>query len=143
MPDRIREGLGEYLDMQAEVGITKHPGGHAVTDALLPRCRVESAQEVLYMGCGIGVGPAYIALKYPCRVVGVDISEKMVAWSRLRARQEGVADRVTCQVADVLSLPFDTGRFDAVLVESVLAFVDNKARALQECLRVTRVGGCV
>lgn len=75
-----------YLDFQAYVGITKHNGGFEATNELLSLCHIEDAHEVLNVGCGIGVGPAYIARKHGCRVVGVDISEKMIEWSRLRAR---------------------------------------------------------
>lgn len=132
-----------YLDMQAEVGITKHNGGFAATDELLALCHIEKAREVLSVGCGIGVGPAYIARKHNCRVVGVDISEKMIAWSRQRAREERVEDKVEFRVASVLDLPFDTDRFDIVMVESVLAFVEDKGQAIRECIRVTRSGGYV
>jgi len=79
-----------YLDVQAEVGISKHLGGFKATDELLALCRVEQAGEVLSAGCGIGVGPAYIARKYGCRVVGVDLSLKMIAWCHVRARMAKV-----------------------------------------------------
>jgi SAM-dependent methyltransferase len=132
-----------YLDFQAEVGITKHVGGFAATDELLALCHIEDAREVLNIGCGIGVGVAYIARKFGCRVVGVDISEKMIEWSRLRAREEKVEDKVELRVANVLDLPFEDNRFDAVIVESVLAFVDDKPRAIRECKRVTKPSGYV
>ena len=132
-----------YLDMQAYVGITKHIGGRAATDELLALCHIAQAREVLVVGCGIGVSCAYIAKKHGCRVVGVDISEKMIEWSHKRAHEERVEDKVEFRVADVLDLPFEADRFDAVLVESVIAFVDDKARAIRECVRVTRPGGYV
>ncbi len=132
-----------YLDMQTYVGITKHIGGRAATDELLALCHIAQAREVLMVGCGIGISCAYIARKHGCRVVGVDISEKMIEWSHLRARQEHVEDKVEFRAADVLDLPFEDDRFDAVLVESVIAFVDDKARAIRECARVTRLGGYV
>jgi arsenite methyltransferase len=132
-----------YLDMQAYVGITKHIGGRAATDELLARCHVDKAREVLIVGCGIGVGTAYIAKKYDCRVVGVDISEKMIEWSRKRAKREHIADKIEFRTADILDLPFEADRFDAVIVESVVAFVQDKARAIRECVRVTKPGGYV
>jgi arsenite methyltransferase len=132
-----------FLDMQAEVGVTKHIGGSAATDELLSLCHIEQAQEVLNVGCGIGAGSTYVAKKYGCHVVGVDISEKMVEWSRRRAREERVEDKVEFRTADVLDLPFETGRFDVVFVESVLVFVEDKARAIGECVRVTKPGGYV
>jgi len=68
----------KFLDMQAEVGVTKHIGGFEATNELLSLCHVEDAREVLNVGCGIGVGSTTIAKKYDCHVVGVDISEKMI-----------------------------------------------------------------
>jgi arsenite methyltransferase len=132
-----------YLDMQAYVGITKHNGGFRATDELMSLCHIQDAREVLNVGCGIGVGSAYIAKKYHCRVVGVDISEQMVAWSRRRAREERVEDKVEFRVASVLDLPFDANRFDVVFCESVIAFVADKRRAIQECVRVAKPGGYV
>jgi len=134
---------GEFLDMQAKVGITKHIGGLRATKDLLAMCHIEDAGEVLEVGCGIGVGPAYIARTYGCHVVGVDASERMVEWSRQRAREEGVEARVEFQVADVLALPFEAGRFDVVFCESVLAFVGDKERAIREMVRVAKPGGHV
>jgi len=133
----------DFLDLQAYVGVTKHTGGFAATNELLSLCHIEDAHEVLNVGCGIGVGAAHIAKKYNCRVVGVDISEKMIGWSRRRAREERVEDKVEFRVADVLELPFEADRFDVVIVESVLIFVEDKLRAIQECVRVTKPGGCV
>lgn len=132
-----------YLDIQAEVGITKHLGGFTATDELLALCHVADAKEVLYVGAGIGVGPAYIAKKLGCRVVGVDISPKMIEWCHIRARMAKVEDLTEYQVADILDLPFDTDRFDAVLVESVVAFVNDKAQAIRELVRVAKPGGYV
>ena len=133
----------KYLDMQAYVGITKHIGGRAATDELVALCQIETAREVMTVGCGIGISCAYIAKRFGCHVAGVDISEKMIDWSRQRAHEERVEDKVEFRVADILDLPFEADRFDAVIVESVIAFVSDKARAIQECRRVTKPGGYV
>jgi ubiquinone/menaquinone biosynthesis C-methylase UbiE len=135
--------LASYLDFQAQVGITKHNGGPEATAALLSRCHVDQAQELLYVGSGIGAGPAWIAKRFRTRVVGVDISPKMIEWSWQRAREEGILPKVDFKVADILDLPFESGRFDAVIVESVAAFVADKAHAIRECIRVTKPGGWV
>lgn len=67
----------------------------------------------------------------------------MIEWSLRRVRKEGLEDRVELVKADVLALPFEDNRFDAVLCESVLAFVGDKRRAIRECVRVTAPGGYV
>ena len=132
-----------FLDQQARIGISVHLGGRPATRRLLALCHVASAHEVLDIGCGIGVGPAYIARTYGCRVVGVDRSARMIDWARRRAREVGVDDRVRLVVADVLDLSFQDDRFDVVIAESVLAFVVDKERALAEMIRVTKPGGYV
>lgn len=132
-----------FLDMQAAVGVTKHIGGFEATNELLSLCHIEEAREVLNVGCGIGVGSAYIAGKYGRRVVGIDLSQRMIEWSQLRAREEQVESKVEFRTADVLDLPFEADRFDVVFAESVLIFVEDKARAIRECVRVTRPGGYV
>ena len=138
----IRQGA-DFFDMQAAVGITKHVGGLEATRELLALCHVKKAHEVLDVGCGIGAGPAYIAKTFGCRVVGVDLSEHMIGWARRRARQERVEALVELRTADVLALPFPDNQFDVVFCESVLTFVEDKARAIRECVRVTKPGGYV
>jgi len=132
-----------YLDIQAEVGITKHLGGFKATDELLSLCHLKDCKTILYVGSGIGVGPAYIARKFGCKVMAVDISEKMLSWTTQRALEEGVSAKVETRLANILNLPFEDNRFDAVLVESVLAFVESKEKAILECLRVIHPGGYI
>jgi SAM-dependent methyltransferase len=135
--------IGDYLDFQSIVGITKHMGGLGATRELLALCHVDQAREVLEVGCGIGVGPANLARDAGCHVVGIDRSERMIEWAHRRAREHGVADLVELHVADAADLPFSDGRFDATYAESVLGFVPDRARALAEMVRVTRPGGFV
>lgn len=132
-----------FLDMQAAVGLTKHAGGYAATDELLARCQIDQAHTVLNVGCGIGVGSVYVARRYGCYVTGVDRSEKMIAWSRQRAREDGVTADTDFLAGDVLALPFASNHFDVVFCESVLNFVPDTAQAIAELLRVTRPGGAV
>jgi SAM-dependent methyltransferase len=141
--DRMALTQPTYLDLQARIGITKHNGGFPATDRLIELCHVGRHSEVLYVGSGIGVGPAHLARRHGCRVTAVDISPTMLEWTQRRVRRDGVADLVDTQVADVTALPFPDGCFDVVVVESVLAFVEDKTRALAECARVTRRNGWV
>ncbi len=81
-----------FFDFASEVGLTKHIGGLKATEELIQRCQVGRGSYILDVGCGVGVTPCFIAKKYGSRVVGVDISEKMVARSGERARRESLAE---------------------------------------------------
>lgn len=132
-----------FFDFAAEVGLTKHIGSTQATDALVELCHIEAGSYVLDVGCGVGVTPCYLARKYGCRVVGVDILARMVARSRGRAARQKVADRVDFRVADAQDLPFEDELFDAVITESVTAFPEDKQKAVDEYVRVMKPGGYV
>lgn len=131
------------FDFQAEVGLTKQLGGLGATEELIELCHIDKGSYVLDVGCGVGVTPCYVAKRYGCRVVGVDIRDRMIDRSNERAKREGVEDRVEFRVADAQDLPFEDDLFDAVICESVLAMVPDKPKAMQEYVRVTKPGGFV
>lgn len=135
----VEEGV--YFDLQASWGITKHLGGMEATAELADTCKVGKDKKVLYIGCGAGVSPYYIVRQYGCSLVGIDISEEMVERSREKAKKEGIEKSTEFHVANAQELPFADGTFDAVFCESVLAFVPDKQKAVNEFARVLVPGG--
>lgn len=123
--------------------MTKHLGGLKATEQLVELCHIDQDKYVLVVGCGVGVTPRYLAQKYGCQVVGVDLSERMVERSRKRARREGVEERTEFEVADAQNLSFKDATFDTVICESLNAFIENKPKALSEYVRVIKPGGYV
>lgn len=81
--------------------------------------------------------------KRGCRVVGVDLSPRMVEWAKETAQRDGVLDQVEFKTADARQLPFEDATFDTVICESVLGFVPDKENALREFMRVCKPGGYV
>ena len=132
-----------FFDFAAEVGLTKHIGSLEATEALLELCHIGKDSYVLDVGCGVGATACWLARRYGCRVMGVDILPRMVERSQERARREKVADRVEFKVADAQDLPFEDNLFDAVLTESVTAFPADKQKAVNEYTRVAKPGGYV
>jgi SAM-dependent methyltransferase len=132
-----------YFELQATWGVTKHFGGTQSTDTLAALCHIDRGASVLDVGCGTAMTPCYLAQSVGCRVIGVDISKRMIAWSRRRAQRARLDDRVTFTVADAQNLPFANRTFDAVICESVTAFVADKPRAVSEYARGIRPGGYV
>jgi ubiquinone/menaquinone biosynthesis C-methylase UbiE len=132
-----------FFDFAAEVGLTKHIGGLKATDNLIQLCQINKDSYVLDVGCGVGVTPCYLANKVGCRVMGVDIMEKMVEQSKKRAYRQKVTNKVDFKVADAQDLPFNDAMFNAVITESVTAFPPDKQKAVKEYTRVTKSGGFV
>jgi len=132
-----------FFDFAARVGITKHIGGIDATQTLAGLCHIQADRYVLDVGCGVGATPTFLAQKYGCRVMGIDILECMVIRSKERAEKAGLSGRVGFRVADAQALPFEDNLFDAVMTESVTAFPPDKQKAVNEYARVTKPGGYV
>ena len=137
------ENARDYFEFIANLGMTKHYGSMEATRELIELCRIGDGQYVLDVGCGVGATPCYLAKAVDCRVMGVDLVEKMIEQSRQRAKAEGVEDRVEFRVADARKLPFEDNLFDAVIMESLNIFFDDKSQAIHEYIRVTKPGGYV
>jgi ubiquinone/menaquinone biosynthesis C-methylase UbiE len=75
--------------------------------------------------------------------MGVDLLATMIDQSRERAQAEGAQDRVESRVADARRLSFEDNLFDAVIMQSVNVFFDDKSQAMRECVRGARPGGYV
>jgi arsenite methyltransferase len=140
---KVDDGKPDFFDFAAEVGLTKHIGGIEATEALIKLCHIGKGAYVLDVGCEVGATPCFIAKHYDCRVMGVDISAKMVQRSKERAIREKVTEKVEVRVADAQDLPFEEHLFDAVITESVTAFPEDKQKAVNEYVRVTKPGGYV
>jgi ubiquinone/menaquinone biosynthesis C-methylase UbiE len=67
----------------------------------------------------------------------------MVAHAAERVKKRGIHTRVECKVADAQQLPFEEAQFDAVIDESVTAFVVDKKNAISEYIRVSKQGGYI
>lgn len=132
-----------YFGLQAYVGTTKHMGGLETTKELIVLCGISKDTYVLDVGCGVGATACYLAKRYSCRVVGVDLRESMIARSNERAQREGVEGTVEFRVADAQDLSFADAQFDVVLCESVATFIEDKQRVVNELARVTKPGGYV
>lgn len=132
-----------YFQIQSIWGVTKHFGGVRITEELAKLCHIEQSSCVLEVGSGVGFTACHLAKKIGCRIIGVDLSESMVEWARKRAARKGLQDLCQFRVADAQQLPFEDGMFDAMLCESVTAFVPDKLKALSEYRRVVRQGGYI
>jgi 2-polyprenyl-3-methyl-5-hydroxy-6-metoxy-1,4-benzoquinol methylase len=114
-----------------------------ITDALeqeliLDLLGTVAGRRILDVGCGDGL-LALELVRQGAEVEGVDASPAMLSAAGARARQQGVA--VGFHQAEASALPFDAGRFDAVVAVTVLCFVPEAAAAMREMARVLKPGG--
>ncbi len=121
---------------------TLHPGGLEKTDEMARVCKVGEGKSILDVGCGKGVTTCYLARKYGCRVIGVDVSERMISYARELAEKRGLGEKVCFEIIDAHSLPFRDESFDIVIAECTTVLLD-KEKAFREFIRVLKPGGYV
>jgi len=112
------------------------PGRRALADAVA-RAAPSKLLEV-------GVGTGLMLARYPATtaVVGVDLSEAMLA--RARARAQALPGRaIQLEVMDAEALMFADGEFDCVTVPYVLSVTPDPRRLVAEIRRVCRPGGTI
>lgn len=99
--------------------------------------RVGAAEALLELGVGTGKNLPF----HPAggRVTAVELSERMLARARGRARRLG--RDVALRVADVQELPFADASFDTVVATFLFCSVPDPVRGLAEARRVLRPGG--
>jgi SAM-dependent methyltransferase len=140
-------GTREWYDFVGELSDTLpgiHLGGQEATLQLLEWCELSPESRVLDVGCGAGVTACLIAERYGSRVMGIDLSEVMVAKARAKATRLGWSGRLDFQVEDVYKLSFEDNSFDVALAESVFTpLPGDKLHALCQMVRVLRPGGRV
>lgn len=90
---------------------------------------------VLEIGAGMGENTEFI-LASGAQVCAIDISEKSLNVLKRRFN----ADRLTTEIADMESLPFDNALFDMVVSAGSLSYGDNNI-VLNEIYRVLKPGG--
>ena len=92
---------------------------------------------------GVGTGLSLPAYKGATRVVGIDISEPMLAKARARVRRLGLGNVDRLVVMDAERLDFADASFDVVVAQYVVTAVSDPEAALDEFARVLRPGGII
>ncbi|MBK7382706.1 MAG: bifunctional demethylmenaquinone methyltransferase/2-methoxy-6-polyprenyl-1,4-benzoquinol methylase UbiE [Flavobacteriales bacterium] len=100
----------------------------------------EPVEHLLDVATGTGDLAILAAKKIPS-VVGVDISEGMLAHGREKVKERGMEDRITLQRADAASLPFANGTFDAITVAFGVRNFEDLERGIRDMVRVLKPDG--
>lgn len=114
----------------------------AVDPALFRALRLRPGHRVLDAGCGSG-DPALAIAQFVApggRVLGVDLSPRMVAIARRRARQRGITN-ARFRAGDLGRARLPRGRFDGAVSRFGMMFVSDLPRGLEALRAALRPGG--
>jgi ubiquinone/menaquinone biosynthesis C-methylase UbiE len=136
----------DYWDSQADVfdaepdhGLLDPDVRAAWRNLLLPLLPAAPA-TVADIGCGTGTLSVLLA-DAGHELHGLDLSDRMVAHARAKAKRAGVSARF--DQGDAERPPFPAGSFDAVLVRHVLWALPDPDAALLAWIRLLKPQGCL
>lgn len=111
---------------------------------VLPNIDLSGVQRVLDLACGPGGWPLALAYTYSdIEIIGVDISERMIAYANAQAQVQQRRN-VRFQVMDILKpLAFPDNTFDLINARFLSSFMrrDKWPLLFREIIRVLRPGG--
>jgi SAM-dependent methyltransferase len=117
-----------------------HARGFPATVDLADHLPIQPDHHILDIGCGVG-GPArYFALRFQCRVSGIDITPAFVEAANKLTSLLGMENRVTIEQGDGQRLPYPDGVFDGAYTQHVTMNVADRAQFFGEAFRVLKPG---
>ncbi len=151
--DRLRNGQFEQrwsLDAEARVegdplwSNFKYYAIEGQSLDLVKRWLVERCQGTVVLDycCGNGDDSLFVAKSGARRVVGIDLSAVSIENCRIRARSEGLEDRVEFRVMDAEALDFPDNSFDMAMEYGVLHHLELET-AMCELARVLKPEGAM
>lgn len=97
--------------------------------------------RILDLATGTGDLAILLAKQYPeARILGVDPSAKMMAVGKQKVQARGLQTRIEFIEGDAERLPLDNESCDGLTMAFGIRNVPNRARALEEMVRVLRPG---
>ncbi|MBE3561773.1 MAG: class I SAM-dependent methyltransferase [Ktedonobacteraceae bacterium] len=131
--------MARLIDQDAM--LTRHMGG-----LFPPDLDFSQVHDILDIACGPGSWALEVAFAHPDkRVVGIDISTRMLNYARMRAHVQGRTN-VTFQFMDATEpLNFPDNSFDFVNARFLIGFMWKEiwTSFVRECFRITRPGGII
>ena len=72
----------------------------------------------------------------PVKITGIDISEGMMQYGRIKIEQKGLSDKIQLCFGDSTAIPFEAAQFDGAMVAFGVRNFANLEKGLQEINRV-------
>lgn len=116
---------------------------HLWRKRLVSLLRERKPDTVLDVATGTGDLALAVSTLNPQKIVGIDISEKMLEVGRLKIADRGLTNIITLQSADAEKIPFSDNSFDASTVAFGVRNFENLVAGLTEMRRILRPGGCM
>lgn len=98
-------------------------------------------KTILDIATGTGDFALEMVKLKPKKIVGLDLSEQMLSFGRVKVAEKGLSDLIEMIKGDSEKLPFSDNSFDAISVAFGVRNFENLEKGLSEIYRVLKPGG--
>ncbi len=103
--------------------------------------KIDKDSKILDVGAGYGGSMRYIAKRFGCHCVALNLSEVENARDRDMNREQGLADLIDVVDASFEKVDYPDSTFDVVWSQDAILHSDHRDRVLAEVVRVLKPGG--
>ena len=102
---------------------------------------LDKDSKILDIGAGYGGAARYLAKKYGCQVVALNLSEVENERDRAMNKEQGLDHLVTVEDGSFEDLPYPDYSFDVVWSQDAILHSGNREQVIKEVARVLKSGG--
>jgi ubiquinone/menaquinone biosynthesis C-methylase UbiE len=111
-----------------------------VVEHCIESLALKAGEHLLDIGCGSGAPAIRIAQESGGKATGINVSRGQLAQATDRAKEAGLADRVSFQYGNAMALDFADESFDAALAIDLFPHLSDRQQGFNEAFRVLRPG---
>ncbi len=121
-----------------------HVGGFKSSMDLAERAGIAGGQKGVDLCCCNGAGMRFLVrFRDVASMIGVDATKTVVERGRARCQEEGLADRIRFELADVCKSGLPDVEADFVWAEDAWCYVEEKPQLIAEAARIVKPGGTI
>lgn len=109
--------------------------------AMADKLSATADSRVIDLGGAYGGSPRYVATKFGCHVVSLNLSEVQNQRARQQNADAGLSDQVTVVDGNFESIPYEHDSFDIAWSQDSFLHSGNRDKVMEEIKRVLRPGG--
>jgi len=133
-----QEKIQEQFTKQA-IPFANLPGHLSSMEMLISMSKVRKTDIVLDVACGPGLVACEFA-KYANKVIGIDITEKMISEAQKKQKIENI-NNIKWDIGDVTALPYEDNSFNIVLTRYSFHHFVETGIVFKEMIRVCKPNG--
>lgn len=140
--EKVWGGEDIHIGIYDEPGITIPEASHKTVELMASQLSgIDANSRVIDLGAGYGGSARYLARKFGCEVVCLNVSERQNDRNRMLNKEQGLDDKVSVVYGSFEEVPEADASFDLVWSQDAFLHSGRRRTVLEEVNRILKPGG--